>query len=115
MLEAGFAEERGDGPVFRPGSLEALRQKELARVGHELAHKYGRTYRGVKTGDHVEGVYRAPVHLASGRYALIERSREFTLVPWRDVLEKHRGKALSGVVHGLDVAWNLGRKRGLGR
>ncbi|MES1984011.1 MAG: DUF3363 domain-containing protein [Pseudomonadota bacterium] len=31
----------------------------------------------------MDGVYRGPVGLVSGRFALIERAGDFTLLPWR--------------------------------
>jgi len=37
----------------------------------------------IQPGERIEGLYRGPVELTSGRFALIERSRDFTLVPWR--------------------------------
>ena len=54
------------------------------------------------------------IDLASGRFAVIEKSREFTLVPWRPALEDHLGREVRGVAtaHGID--WSIGRKRGLG-
>ena len=48
----------------------------------------------------------------SGKFAFIEKSHEFTLVPWRDVLERNRGKHVEGVIKGQSISWNLGRKRG---
>jgi hypothetical protein len=44
----------------------------------------------------IEGIYRRHVDLASGRFAVIEKSREFTLVLWRPVLERNLGKSVSG-------------------
>ena len=46
--------------------------------------------------------------------ALIEKSREFTLVPWRPVLDRHVGKAVGGIMRCDDVSWTIGRKRGRG-
>ena len=44
--------------------------------------------------------------------AMIERSRDFTLVPWRPVLDGHEGRAVSGVLRPAGVSWTLGRGRG---
>lgn len=52
--------------------------------------------------------------LASGRFALIENAREFTLVPWRPVLERELGREVTGVMRGRTVSWSLGRRRGQG-
>jgi hypothetical protein len=53
--------------------------------------------------------------LNSGRFALIERAHEFSLVPWRPVLERAMGQTVTGVVGGEGVSWSIGIKRGLGR
>jgi hypothetical protein len=53
--------------------------------------------------------------LNSGRFALIERTQEFSLVPWRPVLERARGQSVTGVVGGEGISWSVGIKRGLAR
>jgi len=47
----------------------------------------------------------------SGRFALVEKSREFTLVPWRPVLDRHVGKSVSGIMRGDGISWSFGRGR----
>jgi len=51
------------------------------------------------------------IEMTSGRYALIEKSREFTLVPWRPVLERQIGKPVSGIMREEGVSWTFGRQR----
>jgi len=63
-------------------------------------------------GVRVDGVYRQTVDQASGRFALIEKSLEFTLVPWRPALERHIGRTVSGIPHGDGFDWTIGRGRG---
>jgi len=65
-----------------------------------------------ENGERVSGIYRQSVQLVSGKYALVERSREFTLVPWRPVIEKALGRQVSGLVRGEGISWEFGRKRG---
>jgi hypothetical protein len=72
----------------------------------------GSIRRSISIGERVEGIYRRRLDLASGRFALIEKSREFTLIPWRPVLERALGKTASGIGRGDDISWTLGRKRG---
>jgi hypothetical protein len=43
---------------------------------------------------------------------MIERSRDFTLVPWRPALEGQEGQAVSGVLRAAGVSWTIGRGRG---
>jgi Protein of unknown function (DUF3363) len=42
---------------------------------------------------------------------VIDKSREFMLVPWRPVLERNLGKQVSGIVRGETISWELGRRR----
>ncbi|WP_259265926.1 DUF3363 domain-containing protein [Bradyrhizobium elkanii] len=50
-----------------------------------------------------------------GEHALIERSHEFALVPWRPVLERARGQLVTGHVGRESISWSIGIKRGIGR
>jgi hypothetical protein len=54
------------------------------------------------------------VQLASGRYALVENAQEFTLVPWRQVIERSLGREVVGLVTDGGISWQIGRDRGLG-
>ncbi|MBV9510951.1 MAG: relaxase/mobilization nuclease and DUF3363 domain-containing protein [Caulobacteraceae bacterium] len=112
LIAEGLAREEQDRIVYRANLLATLRRRELARVGGQLSEELGLGYVETRPGDRVEGVYRRPVELASGRYALIEKSREFTLVPWRPVLERHLGREVAGVARGETINWTIGRGRG---
>jgi Protein of unknown function (DUF3363) len=68
-------------------------------------------YADVRPGERIEGVYRRSIELASGRFAVIEKSREFTLVPWRPVLERSLGRQVSGIAREETISWMLGRQR----
>jgi len=70
------------------------------------------SYVETKSGEKVEGIYRRDVDLASGRFAVVEKAREFTLVPWRPVLERPLGKHVSGIVRGDTISRSIGRQRG---
>jgi type IV secretory pathway VirD2 relaxase len=91
--------------------LEKLRARELQRIARQLSRELGLAYAEAVPGDPIEGIYRRPVQVGSTRMALIESSREFTLVPWRAVLERRIGREVSGVMRGRDVSWTFGRER----
>ncbi len=112
LIGAGLAERAGDGIKYRKNLLTTLRYQELRRLGAKLAEESGIPYREAGDGQLVSGTYRRAVNLMSGKFAFIEKSHEFTLVPWRDVLERNRGKHVEGVIKGQSISWNLGRKRG---
>jgi hypothetical protein len=84
----------------------------MTRAGTQLSGELGLDYAEARSGERVEGIYRRSLDLASGRFAVIEKCREFTLVPWRPVLERSLGKQVSGIVRGETVSWTLGRQRG---
>jgi L-alanine-DL-glutamate epimerase-like enolase superfamily enzyme len=63
-------------------------------------------------GERISGVVRRRVNLSSGSFALVENSREFTLVPWRPVLERQLGREVSAVMRSSgSISWTLGRER----
>tara|TARA_R110000782_G_scaffold79115_4_gene157435 strand:- start:32166 stop:32348 length:183 start_codon:yes stop_codon:yes gene_type:complete len=53
------------------------------------------------------------VTVGDRRYGLIAMSREFSLVPWRPVLERGLGKHVSGIARDEGISWTIGRQRGL--
>jgi hypothetical protein len=115
LIAQGFAERDGENrPRVRRDLLATLEQREVARVGQELAEKRGKPFRPTNDGERVYGTFKETVQLGSGKYALIENSREFTLVPWRPVIERELGKEVAGMVRGNEVSWEFGRKRDLG-
>lgn len=91
--------------------ISILRQRDLNRVAGQLSDQLGLSYAEAQPGERIEGTLRRSVELASGKYAVIEKSREFTLVPWRPVLDRYIGKEVSGVARGEAISWTLGRQR----
>jgi type IV secretory pathway VirD2 relaxase len=110
LLEQGVVDASGEGAVYRPDMLAALARRELVKAGQDIARESGLTY--LEAGKKIEGIYRRAIDLASGRYAMIEKSREFTLVPWRPVLDRQLGKAVVGIGRGDTISWSVGRQRG---
>ncbi|HUD53085.1 relaxase/mobilization nuclease RlxS [Parvibaculum sp.] len=109
-----LAREEQDRIVYRANMLGILRRRELLRVAGQLSGELGLPYAETESGQKVTGTYRRHVDLASGRFAVIEKSREFTLVPWQQVLARHLGKQVSGIVREGRVSWAIGRQRGPG-
>jgi type IV secretory pathway VirD2 relaxase len=111
LIEQQMAD--GDGRAFRlrPGALERLRLREMEGAGERLGRELGKAFEPTTMGERVEGVIARRVDLESGPHALVERSRDFTLVPWRDVLERNIGKAASGIMRADGISWQFGRGR----
>ncbi|KAB2674203.1 DUF3363 domain-containing protein [Brucella tritici] len=114
-IEQGDATRRQNGRVFhRRNLLATLREREVARVGAEMAESKTLPFRAAKDGETVSGKFTGTVQLSSGKFAIMEKSHEFTLVPWRPVIDRQLGREVMGVVQAGSVSWQLGRQRGLG-
>lgn len=111
LIEQQLAD--GDGRTFRlrRGALESLRSRELEGTGERLGRELGKAFEPAGMGERVEGIIARRVDLESGPHALVERSRDFTLVPWRDVLERNLGKDASGIMRVDGINWQFGRSR----
>jgi hypothetical protein len=115
LVEQGLAREHDGRMVYARNLLQTLERRELADVGARIAGETGLGFAETRPGDRLTGTYRRMLTLNSGRFALIERTREFSLVPWRPVLERARGQSVAGVVGGEGISWSVGIKRGLAR
>lgn len=110
LIAQGFAEERDGVTSYRAGMITALQRRELLRVAGQLSDEMNLPFGESTPGARVEGIYRRPIDLVSGRFALIEKSREFTLVPWRPILDRHVGKSVSGILRGDGISWSIGAR-----
>jgi len=111
LIEEGLAERQGDQTTYRPDMLAVLQRRELIRVAGQLSDELGLAFTETQSGDRIEGRLGRMIELTSGRYALVERSRDFTLVPWRPVLERHIGKPVAGIMRSDGISWTVGRQR----
>ncbi|MBP1296417.1 type IV secretory pathway VirD2 relaxase [Bradyrhizobium elkanii] len=114
LIDQGLAREEEGQVRYARNMLRVLETRELARTAADIAARTGLEYLEAKAGDQLSGVYRRSVTLNSGRFALIEGTREFALVPWKPVLERARGQAVTGTVGGQGISWSIGVKRGIG-
>lgn len=102
-----------DGRItYRANLLAVLQRRELLRVGVQMSDELRLRFVETGEGQRVAGTLVRHLDLASGRFAVVQMAKEFTLVPWRPVLERHVGKELSGIVRGDSVNWSFGRSRG---
>jgi type IV secretory pathway VirD2 relaxase len=122
LITRNLAYRRQDGSVrYQPDLLATLQRRELDRAGQRLAARSVErlTYVPAQDGATVRGIYRGSVALTGGRFAVVADERQFTLVPWRQILERFRGREVTGLVRGMGVSWQLGlglqRTRGLSR
>ncbi|GHL51096.1 hypothetical protein ECZU29_59460 [Escherichia coli] len=76
-----------------------------------MALSKGLPFRAATDGESVSGKFTGTVHLSSGKFAVVEKSHEFTLVPWRPIIDRQLGREVMGIVQGGSVSWQLGRQR----
>lgn len=115
LIDRGDAMRQADGrTAYRRNLIATLQEREVARTGEELAVKKALPFRAAADGETVTGKFTGTVQLTSGKFAIVEKSHEFTLVPWRPVIDRQLGQEVSGIVQGGSVSWQLGRQRGFG-
>ena len=114
LIEQGMARRRGRRVVFARDLINTLRRRELNQVATKLSADTGLAHRPCAEGEHVSGVYRQRVTLASGRLAMIDDGLGFQLAPWRPALDQRLGQQVAGVKMAGGVDWEFTPKRGLG-
>jgi type IV secretory pathway VirD2 relaxase len=111
LIEQKLGVDEGGVLRLRANALVRLGEREIQRAGVQLARELRKAYVPARPGERIEGVIARRVDLESGSQALVERSREFTLVPWRDVLERSIGKTASGIMRSDGINWQFDRGR----
>jgi type IV secretory pathway VirD2 relaxase len=114
LVEHELAEWKGGRFVPARNLLITLRARELNNAINIISVDSGLEHRLVVDGQRISGIYRRSVSLASGRFALVDDSVGFSLVPWRPAIERRLGQSVSGIVRSGDVSWDFSRQRGVG-
>lgn len=84
----------------------------LDQAGADAAGRFGKPYARAPESGPLEGRYVGAAQASHGKFAVIDRGRDITLVPWRSVIERARGQTVSGMVRAGRVDWRFGRGRG---
>jgi type IV secretory pathway VirD2 relaxase len=116
LIEQGLAAWQSNDTInYSHDMNQVLAQREMRQVAGQLSKELGLNFMEVRQWQQVEGKLRQVIDTASGKYGLIERAKDFTLVPWRKELDRHIGKDISGMDHGSGFNWRIGRDLGLER
>ncbi|MCJ8509830.1 DUF3363 domain-containing protein [Rhizobium lemnae] len=114
LIDRGDAVRQADGrTAYRRNLIATLQEREVARIGEEMAARKSLPFRAAADGETITGKFTGTVQLSSGKFAIVEKSHEFSLVPWRPVIDRQLGREVSGIVQAGSVSWQLGRQRGL--
>lgn len=96
--------------------LRELRTMDLQDARKALSEQLGKSHLPTLDFGTVEGTFTDTIDRPSGKFAIIERSREFSLVPWRPIMERRRGLSIVGRCSAGGISWDVtGRQRGLSR
>ncbi len=115
LIEQQLAQRQRKGVVYRRDLIRVLTEREVQALVGPLSKRVGLPFADTVPGERVSGTLRGKVDITSGRFALIESARTFTLVPWRDELERHVGKRMSGLMRqDRPISWTISRERSLG-
>jgi len=109
LVQRGLMTEK-DG--VSEGTLKALESLDLNAAAKSLSSTLGKDYVAAPDKGQISGIYREAITRPSGKYAVIEKSKEFTLVPWRETMDRNLGKSISGAVKGQTISWTLNKSRG---
>jgi len=100
-------------------SFNELKAMDFKEAGELQSQSLGKAFVSSTGASHIEGVFSKTIERPSGKFAVIEKSREFTLVPWRPIMERRRGQSIIGrASRGGGISWDVRerqRDRGLSR
>ena len=117
LNQMGFA-IRDQDRLFQQ-SINELKAMDFKEAGKLQSESLGKAYVPSSGKSQIEGVFSKTIDRPSGKFAVIERSREFTLVPWRPIMERRRGQSIIGrASRGGGISWDVRdrqRDRGLSR
>ena len=105
----------GERGRWQKSILAELQEMDLKAAAEDYNGAYGKAYAALGDTRQVEGVYKEAIERPSGKFAVIERARDFTLVPWRPVMERRLGQSISGRVSAGGISWSVSKQRGLSR
>jgi type IV secretory pathway VirD2 relaxase len=113
LMEEGLATELPNGSMsLHDDYLPALHRRDMRAAADQVGRELRMPYSPAMSGEHIEGTLRRSVEIGTAKYAVVDRGRDFTLVPWRPVLEKHIDKSVSGQMRETGINWSIGRAKG---
>ncbi len=92
-------------------TLSQLESLDLKAAAEALRKEIAKPYVGAPRKGSLSGVFRKTVERPSGKYAVIESSKEFTLVPWRETMDRNLGRAIKGTIGRQTISWALTKGR----
>ncbi|QEH81590.1 DUF3363 domain-containing protein [Sphingomonas sp. C8-2] len=111
LVEQDLASIEGAAVRLRPDALGDLQRRALKTAALSLEQTLGKSFAEAAIGEMIEGRIGQRIDLEGGRYAVIERARDFTLVPWKPLLEQRIGRQASGILRESGISWRFSHRR----
>ena len=108
LAEIGISPD--DGKPLTPEHQAELIRRDLAQAAQTLKQTIGKPYAPSAAQGEVAGIYRGPVARISGKFAIVERALDFTILPWREELERSRALAVSVRMQSGSAFWTAARR-----
>jgi hypothetical protein len=113
LISEGLAIANRQRVVLARNLLTTLRERDVTAAGESLAGSNGKRFHRLQEGDNAHGIYRQSIQLASGKFALIENEKSFSLAPWKPMVESRLGQLLSVTIRGSSANWRLNVQKDL--
>ncbi|MBL4802583.1 MAG: DUF3363 domain-containing protein [Emcibacter sp.] len=109
LLKQELIQKKGNKFIYPKNLQSQLTRRELTKIAATISSQTGKQYSPMKDKGEVIGTYIRKLNLRSGQYVVLEKSKEFTLVPWRPVMDRAKGQAISGMISRGNINWTIGR------
>lgn len=109
LLRQELLQKKGDKFIYPKNFQSQLIRRELTKIAATISGQTDKQYSPMQNKEEVSGTYIRKLNLRSGQYAVLEKSKEFTLAPWRPVMDRAKGQVISGMVSGGNINWTIRR------
>jgi len=94
LRQEGLMTEQDGRLVVQRRMLEELTRRNVTKVGSDLSKKHNLSHVGhPKLGNSNTKITRT-IRMASGRFAMMQKGKQFALVPWRQAMQMRKAKGL---------------------
>lgn len=104
LVQEGLIVEKGDQLVAKRRMLAELTKRDIIKTGSNLATQNDLSHVNPSELRTSNAKILRSVRMASGRFAMMQKGKEFALVPWRQAMQLRKGKGL-----GIDAGKGISR------
>lgn len=95
LVQEGLMTEQDGRLIARRRMLDELTRREVSKAVTSLAKTTGMEYRAASELGRSGVQVSRSVRLASGRFAVMQKGKQFALVPWQQAMRMRKGRGLA--------------------